>query len=43
MKRAGEFDYVVVNRDNELDETVKTIAAIIKAEKCRVKRRKFSP
>jgi guanylate kinase len=38
MKRAGEFDYVVDNRDNELDETVKTIAAIIKAEKCRVKR-----
>ena len=41
MKRLEEFDYVVVNRDNHLDETVKTIAAIITAEKCKVKQRKI--
>jgi guanylate kinase len=41
MKRLDEFDYVVVNRDNHLDETVKTIAAIITAEKCKVKQRKI--
>jgi guanylate kinase len=40
MKRLDEFDYVVVNRDGYLDETVKTIAAIIIAEKCKVKQRK---
>jgi guanylate kinase len=41
MKRLDEFDYVVVNRDHHLDETVKTIAAIITAEKCRVEQRKI--
>jgi len=41
MKRLDEFDYVVVNRDGHLDDTVKTIAAIITAEKCRVKQRKI--
>jgi guanylate kinase len=41
MKRLDEFDYVVVNRDNHLDETVKTIAAIITAERCKVKPRKI--
>jgi guanylate kinase len=41
MKRLDEFDYMVVNRDNHLDETVKTIAAIITAEKCKVKQRKI--
>ena len=41
MKRLEEFDYVVVNRDGHLDDTVKTIAAIITAEKCRVKQRKI--
>jgi guanylate kinase len=41
MKRVGEFDYVVVNRDGSLDDTVKTIAAIITAEKCKVKQRKI--
>ncbi len=38
QKKVGLFDYVVVNRDGELDETCQTIAAIIKAEKCRVHR-----
>ena len=41
MKRLDEFDYVVVNRDGSLDDTVKTIAAIITAEKCKVKQRKI--
>ncbi len=41
MKHLDEFDYVVVNRDGHLDDTVKTIAAIITAEKCRVKQRKI--
>ena len=41
MKRLDEFDYVVVNRDSHLDETVETIAAIITAEKCKVKQRKI--
>jgi guanylate kinase len=41
MKHLDEFDYVVVNRDNHLDETVKTIAAIITAERCKVKQRKI--
>lgn len=36
FKRIDEFDYVVVNRDNELDQTVDTIMAIIDAEHHRV-------
>lgn len=39
LKRADEFDYVVVNRDDCLDEAVSQVQAIIQAEKCRVKRR----
>jgi guanylate kinase len=39
MKRLPEFDYVVVNRDGELDCAVEKIAAIITAEKCRTKQR----
>ena len=41
MKRLDAFDYVVVNRDGHLNETVETIAAIITAEKCKVKQRKI--
>lgn len=41
MKRVKEFDYVVVNRDGELDETVYKIAAIITAEKSKVKQHKI--
>jgi len=40
MERIVEFDYVVVNRENQLDETVRQIVAIMKAEKCRVQWRK---
>jgi guanylate kinase len=42
MKRVDEFDYLVVNREGELDETVKTIAAIITAERCRVWQRQIT-
>ena len=41
MARMVEFDYVVVNRDNHLDDTVRQVAAIITAEKCRVKQRRI--
>ena len=36
MKRIGEFDYVVINRDGALDEAVEQILAIIKTEHSRV-------
>lgn len=36
MARITEFDYVVVNREDELDETVDQVISIIQAEKCRV-------
>ena len=42
LKRLKEFDYVVVNREDRLDETVDTILAIIHAEHHRVKPRKVS-
>lgn len=42
LKRIDEFDYVVVNRDSKLDETVDTIKAIILAEHCRVIHRKVT-
>jgi guanylate kinase len=39
MERLAEFDYVVANRDGELDCAVEKIAAIITAEKCRTRQR----
>ncbi|MGQ9585764.1 MAG: guanylate kinase [Anaerolineae bacterium] len=36
LKRVGEFDYVVVNREGGLDRAVSQVQAIIQAEKCRV-------
>ena len=42
LKCSSEFDYVVVNRDFLLDETVDTIQAIIKAEHHRIHHRKVS-
>lgn len=33
--RLSEFDYVVVNRHNHLDDTVEQVLAILRAEKCR--------
>jgi guanylate kinase len=42
LKRAKEFDYVIVNADGCLDETVNTVTAIIRAEHHRVNHRKVS-
>ncbi|MBN1148006.1 MAG: guanylate kinase [Anaerolineales bacterium] len=42
LKRIDLFDYVVVNRDDGLDETVDTIEAIIRAEHHRVHPRKVT-
>ncbi len=39
MKRLSEFDYVVVNRDGELDRAVDDVIAIIRAEHCRIEPR----
>ncbi len=36
LQRAFEFDYVIVNADGHLDETVDTVEAIIRAEHHRV-------
>ena len=38
MKRAGEFDFVVVNRANHQDAAVDQIVAIVTAEHCRLGR-----
>jgi guanylate kinase len=38
LRRQGEFDYVVVNREGRLQECVAQLAAIIEAERCRVRR-----
>jgi len=42
LKRADEFDYVIVNADGHLAETVDTVVAIIQAEHHRVNPRKVS-
>ena len=42
LKRVEAFDYVVINHDNKLDETVKTVGAIIDAEHHRVKHREVT-
>lgn len=42
LQRIEAFDYVIVNRDFHLDETVDTIRAIIDAEHHRVQQRKVS-
>ena len=42
LKRVEAFDYVIVNREFHLDETVDTIRAIIDAEHHRVHPRKVS-
>lgn len=38
MLRIGEFDYVVINWENRLDQTVADIVAIMRAEKLRANR-----
>ena len=40
LKRIEEFDYCVVNRECNLQQTAETIAAIIRAEKARVRPRR---
>jgi guanylate kinase len=42
FKRIKEFDYIVVNRENELDRTVETVKAIIEAEHHRVEPRRVT-
>jgi guanylate kinase len=39
MARLPEFDYVVVNRDGELDQAVEDVIAIMQAEHCRTQPR----
>lgn len=39
MGRLSEFDYVVVNRNGELDQATDAVLAIIQAEHCRVEPR----
>jgi len=43
LKRIDDFDYLVVNQDSHLDETVDHIISIIDAEHHRVGRRKVTP
>jgi len=40
MRRMGEFDYLVVNEDGKLDQTVEQVKAIVTAERLRVKPRR---
>ena len=42
VQRLPDFDYLVINRTGQLDVTVETISAIIRAEKCRVRQRRVS-
>ncbi len=40
MRRIPEFDYLVINADGRLEDTVETIVSIIRAEHCRTTPRK---
>jgi guanylate kinase len=42
LKQLGWFDYVVINAENQLEETCHKIAAIITAERCRVHQREIN-
>jgi len=42
MQRLRDFDYVVVNHEGRLDETVERVAAVIVAEKSRTRRREVA-
>jgi guanylate kinase len=42
LKRAAEFDYVIVNADGHLDQAVDVVVAIIQAEHHRVNPRQVS-
>lgn len=41
LKQLDWFDYVVINAEDQIDETCRKIAAIISAEKCRVQQREI--
>jgi guanylate kinase len=43
MKRIPEFDYVVINADNRLDEAVDVLHAILRAEHARADPRRIIP
>jgi guanylate kinase len=38
MSAVSEFDYLVVNDEDRLDECIRSVDAIVRAEKCRVSR-----
>lgn len=40
--RIWEYDYVVVNKDGQLDDAAKQISGILQAEKCKVQARSSS-
>jgi guanylate kinase len=42
LKQVNEFDYIVINREGHLDDTVETIIAIIRAEHHRTQPRRLS-
>jgi guanylate kinase len=42
LKRLDLFDYVVINAEDQLDQTCEKIVAIITAEKCRVEQREIN-
>jgi guanylate kinase len=42
MKRVKEFDYIVVNQHNRLDEAVAQVVSIIEAEHCSVRPRRVT-
>ena len=42
LERIGDFDYLVINREQQLDDTVDKIIAIISSEHQRVKQRKVT-
>jgi guanylate kinase len=43
MRCAEAFDFLVINREGCLDETIDKVVAIIQAEKCRTRRRQVAP
>jgi guanylate kinase len=42
LRRLREFDYVVVNREDQLDQAVANVVSIIEAEHCRTYPRRVS-
>ena len=42
LGQLGMFDYVIVNRENEVERTIADVRAIIAAEKCRVVQREIN-